>query len=429
MFRSKLASITLSGMVMCGALGLPALAQADAVTDWNAITMDAVTIARPGPQGMLDVALVHIAVHDAIQSIERKYEPYHFQLRDAKGSRTAAAVAAARGVLVSIYPAQATAVDAKYFDYLSQHGLTGDPGLVVGEKAAANIVTLRRATPSPAAPPFVGSNEIGKWRPTESFIGTPPAPPSFSPMVTPWLGSTEPFTLTSPRRFRVSPPPALDSARYWHDYEEVKQLGALHGSARTAKQTDLAYFYNDNFFAQWNRALRGIAEQRINKIGDSARLFALANMAGADALITCWDSKNAYAFWRPITAIREGANDGNPFTVADPNWQPLVNTPNYPDYSSGANSIVAAMTRSMELFFGSDRGPLEVTSLHPLAVQKTRIYTRISDARDDLVEARIYLGIHFRFADVAGRKQGEKVAEYAFEHFLLPRDRWNRWER
>ena len=168
--------------------------------------------------------------------------------------------------------------------------------------------------------------------------------------------------------------------------------------------------------------------KRINKIGDSARLFALANMAGADALITCWDSKNAYVFWRPITAIREGANDGNPFTVADPNWQPLVNTPNYPDYTSGANSIVAAVTRSMELFFGSDRGPLEVTSLHPLAVQKTRIYTRISDARDDLVEARIYLGIHFRFADVAGRKQGERVAENAFEHFLLPRDRWNRWE-
>ncbi len=214
MFKSKLAGVALSGMVMCGALGVPALAQADAVTDWNAITMDAVTVMRPGPQGMLDVALVHIAMHDAIQSIEKKYEPYHFQMKDAKGSRTAAAVAAARGVLVTIYPTQATTVDAKYFDYLSQHGLTGDPGLVVGEKAAANIAPLRRQTPSPAAPPFVGSNEIGKWRPTESFIGTPPAPPSFSPMVTPWLGSTTPFTLTSHRRFRVSPPPALNSARY-----------------------------------------------------------------------------------------------------------------------------------------------------------------------------------------------------------------------
>jgi hypothetical protein len=418
----------LAGVVVCAALGFSTVAQADAVTDWNAITMDAVTIARPGPQGMLDVALVHVAVHDAIQSIEKRYEPYHFQLKDAKGSRTAAAVAAAHGVLVSIYPTQASTLDAKYFDYLAQHGLSGDPGLVVGEKAAANIVPLRRATPSPAAPPFVGSNEIGKWRPTESFIGTPPAPPSFSPMVTPWLGTTEPFTLTSPRRFRAPPPPALDSARYWQDYEEVKAMGALHGSARTAQQTDLAYFYNDNFFAQWNRVLRGVAEKRIHKIGDSARLFALANMAGADALITGWDSKVTYVFWRPITAIREGANDGNPFTSADPTWQPLVNTPNYPDYTSGANSIVAAMTRSLAMFFGSDRGPFEVTSLHPLAVQKTRVYARFSDAADDVVEARIYLGIHFRFADVAARRQGEKVAEHAFDHFLLPLDRSNRWE-
>jgi hypothetical protein len=418
----------LAGVVVCAALGFSTVAQADAVTDWNAITMDAVTIARPGPQGMLDVALVHVAVHDAIQSIEKRYEPYHFQLKDAKGSRTAAAVAAAHGVLVSIYPTQASTLDAKYFDYLAQHGLSGDPGLVVGEKAAANIVPLRRATPSPAAPPFVGSNEIGKWRPTESFIGTPPAPPSFSPMVTPWLGTTEPFTLTSPRRFRAPPPPALDSARYWQDYEEVKAMGALNGSARTAQQTDLAYFYNDNFFAQWNRVLRGVAEKRIHKIGDSARLFALANMAGADALITGWDSKVTYVFWRPITAIREGANDGNPFTSADPTWQPLVNTPNYPDYTSGANSIVAAMTRSLAMFFGSDRGPFEVTSLHPLAVQKTRVYARFSDAADDVVEARIYLGIHFRFADVAARRQGEKVAEHAFDHFLLPLDRSNRWE-
>jgi hypothetical protein len=418
----------LAGAVLCGALNFSALAQADAVTDWNAITMDAVTVMRPGPQGMLDVALVHVAVHDAVQAIEKRYEPYHFEMKGAKGSRSAATAAAAHSVLVSIYPTQATTLDAAYANYLAQHGLSGDPGLEVGEKAAANLVALRRATPNPPAPPFVGSNEIGKWRPTESFIGTPPAPPSFSPMVTPWLGKSEPFTLTSPSRFRVGPPPALTSARYWHDYEEVKQMGALNGSARTAAQTDLAYFYNDNFFAQWNRALRTVAQKRINRIGDSARLFALANMAGADALITSWDSKITYVFWRPITAIREGANDGNPFTVADPNWQPLVNTPNYPDYTSGANSIVAAMTRSLGLFFGSDRVPFEVTSNHPLAVQKTRVYARFSDAADDVVEARIYLGIHFRFADTAARWQGERVADHAFDHFLQPVERWNCWD-
>jgi hypothetical protein len=418
---------TLASVALCGALSLSALAaHADAVTDWNAITMDAVTIARPGPQGMLDVALVHIAVHDAIQAIEKRYEPYHFEIMGAKGSRSAAAAAAAHGVLTAIYPAQATTLDATYATYLADHGLSGDQGLEVGAKAAASIVPMRRATPNPAPPPFVGAIEIGTWRPTESFIGTPPAPPSGAPMVTPWLADVDPFTLTGPRRFRAPPPPALTSLRYWRDYEEVRAMGAREGSARTAQQTDLAHFYNDNFFTQWNRALRGVAQSRVHRIGDSARLFALANMATADALITAWDSKRYYVFWRPLTAIREGGVDGNPWTVGDPTWQPLVNTPNYPDYTSGANVLVGAMTRTLAKFFGSDHGPLEVTSLNPLATQKTRIYTRFSDAADDVVDARIYLGIHFRFADVVARKQGEQVAEHAVEHFLLPLDRRDR---
>jgi hypothetical protein len=418
---------TLASVTLFGALSFSTLvAHADVVTDWNAITMDAVTIARPGPQGMLDVALVHIAVHDAVQAIEKRYEPYHFEIAGAKGSRSAAAAAAAHGVLTAIYPTQATTLNATYATYLADHGLTGDQGLEVGQKAAASIVTLRRATPNPLPPPFVGAAEIGVWRPTESFIGAPPAPPSFSPMVTPWLADMDPFTLTSPRRFRAPPPPALTSLRYWRDYEEVKAMGAREGSARTAEQTDLAHFYNDNFFAQWNRALRGVAQARVNRVGDSARLFALANMAGADALISAWDSKRYYAFWRPLTAIREGDMDGHPWTVGDPTWQPLINTPSYPDYTSGANVLVGAMTRTLGKFFGSDRGPLEVTSLNPLATQKTRIYARFSHAADDVVDARIYLGIHFRFADVAARKQGEQVAENAVEHFLLPIDRRDR---
>lgn len=419
----------LASLAICAALSAPALARADAVTDWNEITMQAVTAARPGPSGMLDVALVHIAVHDAVQAIEKRYEPYHFEMTGAKGSRSAAAASAAHAVLISIYPAQAASLDATYFNYLASNGLNGDPGLSVGEKAAASIVPMRRNTPNPAPPPFVGGTDIGMWRPTESFLGNPPAPPSFSPMVTPWLADMEPFTLTSPRRFRAEPPPALTSERYRRDYEEVKALGSLTSTERTAKQTDIAHFYNENFFAQWNRVLRGVAVKRVSKVGDSARLFALANMAAADALITSWDSKRHYAFWRPLTAIRDGENDGNPSTAGDPTWQPLTNTPNYPDYTSGANNLVGAMTRSLGLFFGTDKVPFEVTSLSPLAVQKTRAYARFSHAADDVVEARIYLGIHFRFADVAARRQGERVADNAFDHFLLPIERDGKWYR
>ena len=188
------------------------------------------------------------------------------------------------------------------------------------------------------------------------------------------------------------------------------------------EQTDIAYFYTDNFLAQWNRALCAIANNHLRRTGDSARLLALANLSIADALITSWDSKKFYFFWRPITAINEGDNDGNPNTAGDPAWQPLINNPNYPDYTSGANNVVGAATRTLQLFFGRDRVTFEVTSLAPLAIQKTRTYTRFSDAAADVVDARIYLGIHFRFADVAARDQGRRVAEHAFRHFLLPRD-------
>ena len=146
------------------------------------------------------------------------------------------------------------------------------------------------------------------------------------------------------------------------------------------------------------------------------------NLAIADSLITSWDSKVTYVIWRPVTAIRLGESDGNPGTEGDPTWQPLINNPNYPDYTSGANNVTGAATRTLALFFGTDKMTFEVSSLAPLAVQKTRTYKRFSDAAKDVVDARIYLGIHFRFADTAARKQGERVAEWAFKHFLLPLD-------
>jgi hypothetical protein len=392
----------------------------DAVVDWNEIAQQAIATGRPGPIGAMDSALVQVAVHDAVQALDKRFEPYHVEVRGAHGSRSAAAAAAAHAVLVGIYPAQATTLDTTYFSYLAAHGLTNDAGLAVGEKVAAGILPLRRTDPNPALPPFAGGTGIGQWRPTPSFIGNPPAPPSGAPMAVHWMAGFDPFTLTGPTRFRAEPPPALTSERYRADYDEVKKLGSFTSTDRTPAQTDIAYFYSDNFLAQWNRALRGIATNHLRRTGDSARLFALANLATADALITCWDTKKFYFFWRPLTAINEGDNDGNPETVGDPNWRPLINNPNYPDYSSGANNVTGAMTRTLSLFFGRDRLTFEVTSLAPLAVQKTRVYNRFSDAAQDVVDARVYLGIHFRFADTVARAQGQRVAEHAFDHFLLP---------
>lgn len=387
----------------------------NAVVDWNEIAMTAVTAQRPGPQSMLDIALVQVAVHDAVQSLENRFEPYNVEIKGAKGSRSAAVAAAAHGVLVGMYkdkdPAQKASLDAAYYEYIANRGLMGDPGLEVGKAVAERILPLRRGTPNPE-PVFTGSTEIGKWRPTDA---------EQKQMVTPWLGAADPFTLTGPARFRADPPPALTSERYRKDYDEVKALGAVNSKVRTAEQTDLGHFYNDNFFNQWNRVLRSIAKRYHLNTGDSARLFALANMAAADALITCWDSKTHYNVWRPSTAIQYGDQDGNPKTKGDPNWQPLTPNPSYPDYTSGANNLIGAMTRTMELFFGTDHKIFEVTSNNEKAVKKTRVYRRFSDASADAVEARIYLGIHFRFADVAAREQGRKVADWAFKHFLVPK--------
>lgn len=419
---TQLSRARLAGLILCGFLGFAGSARADAVVDWNEIAQQAIAVGRPGPPSSLDSALVQIAVHDAVQALDKRYEPYHVEIKGAHGSRSAAVAAAAHDVLVGLYPAQAASLDAAYFNYLASKGLGNDPGLVVGQKAAAGILPLARRTPNPPPPPFVGGTAVGMWRPTNSFLGNPPAPPPFSPMLAPWLATMDPFTLTSPTRFRAEPPPALTSERYRRDYEEVRRLGSFASTERTPAQTDIAHFYSENFFTQWNRALRGIANQHVHRIGDSARLFALANMAVADAVITSWDSKLHYVFWRPLTAIQEGDNDGNPYTVGDPAWQPLINNPNYPDYTSGANAVTGAMTRTLALFFGTDRLTFDVTSVAPQAMQKTRTYHRFSDAAQDVVDARVYLGIHFRFADTAARKQGQRVAEWVSGHYLLPLD-------
>ena len=404
----------------------PASASADAVADWNAIaiqTISAATPARPATVGFLDMAIVQVAVYDAVQAIDKRFKPYHVEIPGASGSPEAAVARAAHDILVNLFPAQTMSLDLAYAQYLLTHGLApNDPGVAVGATAAAGIIALRandgRFPPNQV--PFTGSTDIGKWRPTESFIGTPPAPPSFAPMLTPWVANVTPFTLKSGDQWRAKAPPALTSHKYTTAYNEVKAMGARFNSARTPDQTDFAIFWAASYTALWNRAVRDLAAAHVSNIGDSARLFALVNLSMADAIITAWDTKVAYNFWRPITAIRLGDDDTNPRTVGDPEWQPLINTPNYPDYTSGANNVTGAATRALALYFGTDEMTFTVTTTNPLAIQQTRDYCRFSDAADDVVTARVFEGIHFRFADAEGRKQGRHVAQWVFGHFLKP---------
>jgi hypothetical protein len=403
------------------------IARADAVVDWHVIAADTICTAsppRPGPVGLLDQAIIQAAVYDAVQAIGGKYKPYHVQIPGASGSPEAAAAKAAHDVLVNIFPAQAASLDTAYREYLAKKGLTEDnPGVAVGQKAAAGMIALRAddgRVPNPLPPPFTGDKAAGVWRPTTSY--QPPPPPSDAPMAAPWLGAAKGFTLQSGDQFRAKPPPALNSQQYATDYNEVKAVGAYSNSTRTPEQTDLANFYHSaSLCVLFQRAFRDVAAAQVKNIDDSARLLALANFAMADAVITAWDSKKHYGLWRPVTAIQEGENDGNPATAGDPSWQPFLNTPPYPEYSSGANSVTGALTRTLMLFFGKDDVTFTVTSDHPKATQKTRTYSRFSDMASDMVNVRIYQGIHFRFGDEAGREEGTRVADWVFGHVAAAR--------
>jgi hypothetical protein len=424
-------------LVLFTHLGVTAPAFADAVTYWNEVTLTAVTIGRPGPPGNLDIALVQAAVHDAVQSIEGKFEPYKIAIEGASGSPDAAAAAAAYGVLIGLYgTTQGATLDAAWNAYLTANpDLVGDPGIAVGQQVAAAMLAFYRAAPTPLPPPVRGCEDDadgcqpGEWRPTPSYLGSPPIPAPFAPMTAPWVGSLTPFTLLRSNQFRGEPPPPLTSGRYVREYNEVKTLGAFSSTAlteltRTPEQTILAYFWTDtNFIAQWHRALRAIVETHVPDIGDRARLFALASLAVADAFITAWESKLHFNFWRPVTAIQEGEFDGNPKTDGDPDWQPLLNTPPYPDYTSGANNLSGAITRTLALFFGTDDFDFTITSNSPNLTDpatRTRNYTRFSQAADEVVEVRILHGAHFRSADEDARQQGGRVAHWVFHHFLEP---------
>jgi len=403
----------INGLILCVCLGWAAQARADVVVDWNAIasgTVFSAVPARPGPTGILDLAMVHVAMHDAIQAFEGRFEPYAGSILNASGSPIAAAAQAAHDVLAARFPPQAGSLDTLLSNYLNSLGLSGDAGLAIGHQAAMAILDLRNGDGSfPSNPEvFVGGTGPGEWRPT---------PPAFAPMASPWLGTVVPFTLKDSTQLTASPPPPhLSSGEYARQYNEVKALGSVNSAVRTQAQTDLALFYSDNFIALWERTLRGIAAANLNDIGDSALLFALANISAADALITAWHDKRYWNFWRPITAIREGDNDGNPQTAGDPTWIPLIPTPPYPEYTSGANNLTGAMTRTLELFFG-DKLTFTVTST---PVNKSMTYDRFSDMADDVVIVRIYQGIHFHSADAVGRRQGTRAADWAFSHFLRP---------
>lgn len=406
------------GVVVCLTLGTAAPAgAADVITDWSLITISTIGAAPPvpGPGRLIEYSMVHIAMHDAVQAIQQRYATYSPGITPRSGSVIAAAAKAAHDVLVNRFPAAAAGLEATYAAYLTANGLTGnDPGVAAGQQAAAAIIQTRvndGSYPVPS-PTFFGGTAPGQWRPTVfTATGEPVS------MSIPWMATTKPFTVMHSNQFFAPAPPRLTSRRYTRDYNEVKALGRDVGSSRTPEQTAIAVFHSGNTVVLWNRTLRALADRYVTNVGDSARLFALVNMAMADAAMTSWQQKIQYNVWRPDTAIQLGDTDGNRSTVGDPTWRPLFPNPNYPDYTSGANSLGGAATEMLRLIFRTDR-----VNFSMIGPTTSRFFTRFSDAAKEAVEGRMYMGIHFRFPDVEGRLGGMRVGRWAYKHFLRSSD-------
>jgi hypothetical protein len=407
----------LAAVAACIALAAPA--RADTVTDWNAYAANAlgVTGGQTAPVAVLHLAMVHGAVYDAVNAIDRRYEPYLFASRAARRwySKDAAAATAAYHVLAGLLPAQQAALAQLYDASIASvpPGRARDGGVAVGAWAAATMLAARTGDGRFGPPGFPVGTGPGQWRPTlPSFVNDPNA----------WLGRVTPFLIRNASRYRSGGPNPLTSRRYAREFNEVKTVGSATSSVRTADQTDAARYWAGGF-APWIVLVRQLSVERHLDITDNARLFAMLYLTGADAGIACWADKARWLFWRPITAIREAATDGNPATAADPAWLPLIPTPPYPDQPSGLTCFGSAFAGALAHFFGTDRVPFTVTSANS---GTARSFASFSDAVREAIDARVWSGIHFRTADEDGARIGARVARYSASHYFGPK-RHHHW--
>jgi hypothetical protein len=386
------------------------------VSDWNAIavsTLSADTTKQP-VEDILYMAFVQAAVYNAVVGVEGRYAPYRFHAHAPCGtSAQAAAVAAAHEILVTYVPSAQAALDADYAASLAQlpDGTAKTRGIAFGTRAADSLIRLRANDGRNAPILFTQPPAPGVWRPT---------PPALLPMSAPWLGFVTPLLLRSATQFAPPGPPALTSARYTRDFNEVKALGSRTSTERTAEQTSTATFFSGSALVQYNAALRDQVTVRHLDIVDAARMFAAIEMSVADAEITVWHAKYVYGFWRPITAINLADTDGNPDTAPDPSWVPLFNTPNYPEYPSGYNAFNSTVVHGLENLFQTWH--LQLTLISTTAPGVVRHYDSGDALLQDVVNARVWNGFHFRSADIASRDLGGQVAAWTLDHYFQPVD-------
>jgi hypothetical protein len=393
------------------------VARADVVSDWNQNASVAVfTRAGQAPQvAVPHLAMVHGAVYDAVNAIDVGREGYLLSPGSAGASpfdsQEAAAATAAYRVLVNIFPTQQEELDAKYAASLSTipDGEAKTRGIAVGEAAAAAMIEARMADGRFGTYRFPVGSGPGVWKPVlPAFVNDPNA----------WLKDVKPFLVESASQFRSKGPLDLASKKYAREFAEVKSLGSSTSTERTPDEEHAALYWAENPPGTWSRVLRTLAAQQGLSLVEEARFFAMAYLTASDALITVWDDKAHCLFWRPITAIREADTDGNRATAADTGWLPLIATPPYPEHPSGHTALSGSIVKTLQQFFGTDGIGWTDTN----NAGRTRSFARFSQAIDEVVDARVWSGIHFRTADEQGARIGRDVARYRQAHYFKPVD-------
>lgn len=397
-------------IVLATGLAAPGLAKADVITDWNRTMVSALEAARVGPQSSSRIgAIVQASVFDAVNGIERRYTPYHVEPAAAPGaSQRAAAASAAYTALVALVPSEQPIFDQQLQTTLAQiEDDPTDPGQSVLRglgwgKAVANAILAWRAGDGFTAvlPPYVVGTAPGDWQPT---------PPLFGPPLFRQFATMTPWAMTSPSQFLPGGPPSLTSARWTQDLAEVQVYGSEASTVRTQWQTQTAQFWqSDTPVAAWNRVADDLAESHDTTLSENARLLALTNIAMADAMIATFDAKNTYNFWRPVTAIR---------ATSDPTWSPLLATPSFQEYPSAHSTVSAAPAAVLAGFYGDDT-PFSVSSANMPGV--TRDFTSFTDALQQVENARVWAGFHYRFSCEAGAVLGRNVGEWVLATVAQP---------
>jgi len=417
-------------IAIVGPVALAAAAPTDEIANWNQMLFRTGLVGGTSPLVITRVAaIVQAAVFDAVNGIDPRYAPVHVPPAAPAGASTEAAAAQAAYVaLLQLYPTQKSALDARLAVSLASIGTREssaaiESGIAWGQTVANAILTWRSTDGfTPAPPPFVGGTGVGEWRPT---------PPAFASGAGPQFAYMTPWVISAPGQFRPAGPPELTSARYAADFNETKIMGSMSSATRTPDQTIFAWFWASSTASYlWNNVALSLMESARDSSDDdgrhdqhhtstlkNARLLALLNLAIADAAIGCWEAKYTYVFWRPVTAIPLADADGNPATTADPTWAPLFATPAHPEYPSGHSCVSGAAGVVLAHYFG-ERTRFGVTSdVMPGVV---RSFDSFSKALDEVKNARIFAGIHFRSATNDGQTLGASVAGYVLENALQP---------